>query len=87
MTHQAEWTSPARRDLARLPPRIASVVITYIDERLALNPQRLSKPLEGGLEGLRSARVGDYRVLFRLEPEQRLIVVRVDHRAHAYRPR
>jgi mRNA interferase RelE/StbE len=87
VSHQVEWSSPARRDLARLPPRIAIVVMTYVDERLADNPHRLSKPLQGSLEGYRSARAGDYRVLFRLAHDQRLIIIRVDHRAHAYRPR
>ena len=87
MTHQVEWSSPARRDVARLPARIALVVMTYVDERLADNPLRLSKPLQGSLEGLRSARAGDYRVLFRVAEADRLVVIRVDHRAHAYRPR
>ena len=88
MTYQVAWTSPARRDLTRLPPRIIAVVMTYADERLAENPQRLSKVLQGSLQGLRSARSGDYRVLFRLcEESEQLFIVRVDHRSHAYRPR
>jgi mRNA interferase RelE/StbE len=87
VTYQAAWTSPARRDLARLPPRIATVILTYVDQRLVENPQRLSKPLQGTLEGFRSARSGDYRILFRLDEEdERLFITRVDHRAHAYRP-
>jgi mRNA-degrading endonuclease RelE of RelBE toxin-antitoxin system len=46
----------------------------------------MSKPLRYELEGLRSARRGDYRVLFSLDPESRtLLVVRVAHRADAYR--
>jgi mRNA interferase RelE/StbE len=88
VTYQVAWTSPARRDLTRLPPRIATVVMTYVDERLAENPQRLSKTLQGSLDGLRSARSGDYRVLFRLDEDaEHLFIIRIDHRAHAYRPR
>jgi mRNA interferase RelE/StbE len=84
---QVSWTSPARRDLARLPPRIALVILTYVDERLVTNPRRMSKPLQGALDGYRSARSGDYRVLFRLyEDTNQLVIVRIDHRAHAYRP-
>ena len=86
MTYLVLWTGPARRDLARLPPRIATVVLTFVDQRLAASPLRLSKPLQGPLAGLRSARSGDYRVLFRLEEaEERLYGRRVDHRAHVYR--
>ena len=87
MSYEVAWAAPARRDLGRLPPRIAMVILTYVDERLALNPVRLSKPLRGSLDGLRSARSGDYRILVTVDPDaQRLLVVRVDHRAHAYRP-
>lgn len=87
MSYTVRWTSPAQRDMAGLPPRIAVVILTYVDERLAEQPQRLSKPLRGGLEGLRSARSGDYRVLFRLdEGASTLYIRRVSHRAHAYRP-
>ena len=87
MSYEVVWTGPARRDLARLPPRIALVILTYVEERLAVNPERLSKPLHGTLDGKRSARSGDYRVLVELDVEaQRLILIRVDHRAHVYRP-
>lgn len=88
MTYRVEWTGPARRDMARLPARIASVILTYVDERLAQNPARMSKPLHHELAELRSARNGDYRVVIRLdENEEILFVVRVQHRAHIYRPR
>ncbi|HEX2704316.1 MAG TPA: type II toxin-antitoxin system RelE/ParE family toxin [Candidatus Lustribacter sp.] len=87
MTHSVSWTGPARRDMARLPDRVATAVVVFVDERLAHAPLRLSKPLSGDLADLRSARSGDYRVLFRLlEGLQVIEVVHVDHRAHAYRP-
>lgn len=87
MAYDVRWTGPAQRDMARLPARIAGVVITYVDARLALDPHRLSKPLQGTLEGLRSARSGDYRVLFRIEESTTTMFIRaVDHRSHVYRP-
>jgi len=53
-----------------------------------MNPARLSKPLGGNLEGLRSARRGDYRVLLWIDDEQEtVVVVRVGHRADVYRSR
>ena len=72
--------------MARLPAKVAGAVLTYVDARLALNPARLSKPLSGDLDGLRSARNGDYRVLFELDEDASTIaIIRVDHRAHVYR--
>lgn len=88
MTHRVEWTPPAQRDMARLPTKVAVAVLTYVDERLAADPHRLSKPLSGDLLGLRTARNGDYRVLLRVTEDPAVVwIIRVDHRAHAYRRR
>ena len=88
MSFQVSWTSTAQRDLSRLPPRVVEAILTYAEERLAVNPMRLSKPLRGDYAGLRSARNGDYRVLIRVDEENGSLVIRsVDHRAHAYRRR
>lgn len=88
MRYRIEWSGPAQRDMTRLPQRVAMAVMVYVDERLADNPQRLSKPLAGDLAGSRSARNGDYRILLRIDEEQAIVwIMHVDHRAHAYRPR
>lgn len=72
--------------MARLPAKVAGAILTYVDERLAQNPIRLSKPLTGDLAGLRSARNGDYRVLFEWdESTSTIAVIHVAHRAHVYR--
>ena len=87
MTYRVEWIG-AQRDRARLPNRVAMAVLVYVDERLAQNPRRLRKPLAGELPGIWSARNGDYRVLRRInEDSQTIVILHVDHRAHAYRPR
>jgi len=76
----------AIRSLDRLPPRIAGAVVEFVTRTLPANPERMSKPLRYELEGLRSARRGDYRVLFTLDADTRvLLVVRISHRADAYR--
>ena len=82
-----EVSSAARRQLHQLPDRVATAVVEFITAVLPENPLRLSKPLTGPLAGLRSARRGDYRVLIEVdESDRRVLVVRVAHRAHAYRP-
>lgn len=76
-----------QRDLQRLPPRIAVAVTEYVTGVLPQDPRLLSKALHGDLAGLRSARRGDYRILFEVdEPNRLLVLVRVSHRAHVYRP-
>lgn len=80
-------SSRFKRDLSRLPPRIAAAVIEYVTTALSANPQRMSKSLAGELKGLRSSRRGDYRILFEIDDEAHAIVLlRVGHRAHIYRP-
>jgi mRNA-degrading endonuclease RelE of RelBE toxin-antitoxin system len=81
-----QFSPGALRGLDRLPPRIAPAVVEFITKTLPLNPEQMSKVLRGDLEGLRSARRGDYRVVFRLRIDDRvLLVVRVGHRADVYR--
>lgn len=75
------------RDLARLPPRVAAAIIEFVTAVLPENPPQMTKALTGDLDGYRSARRGDYRVIVRLdEPGCVVILHRVAHRAHVYRP-
>ena len=82
-----EVSSAARRQLRQLPTTVATAIVEFLTTVLPEHPLRLSRPLTGALSGLRSARRGDYRVLIELdESDRRILVVRIAHRAHAYRP-
>lgn len=82
------WPAAARRALTRLPEKVATAVAEFIYGSLAANPHRVGKPLKLTLEGLHSARRGDYRVIYRIDDEQRLVtVIAIEHRSDAYRPR
>jgi mRNA interferase RelE/StbE len=83
---EVQLAPSAIRGLDRLPPKIATAVVEFVTGTLPTNPERMSKPLRGELEGLRSARRGDYRVLFSLNDTTRvLLVVRIAHRVDVYR--
>ena len=74
--------------MARLPAKIALVIMIFVDKRLAVDPYRLTKPLGGELAGKRTARNGDYRILLRIVDQPPTVwIIHVDHRAHAYRGR
>jgi mRNA-degrading endonuclease RelE of RelBE toxin-antitoxin system len=82
------WTAVARRALTRLPEKVAVAVVEFLYGSLAASPHRVGKPLKLGLEGLRSTRRGDYRVIYRIEDERRLVtVIAIEHRSDIYRPR
>jgi mRNA interferase RelE/StbE len=82
------WTAASRRALARLPEKVTSAVIEFLYASLAESPHRVGKPLKLGLEGMHSARRGDYRVIYRIDDEQRLVtILAIEHRSDIYRPR
>lgn len=85
---KVEVTSPALKGFRRLPEKAATAIVEFVTGALADNPRRLSKPLTSELLGLRTARRGDYRVLFTLDVEEHILYVhRIEHRSDVYKPR
>ena len=82
------WTTASRRTLTKLPEKVATAVVEFLYGSLAASPYRVGKPLKLGLEGLHSARRGDYRVIYRIDDQQNQVtVVAIEHRSDVYRPR
>jgi mRNA interferase RelE/StbE len=77
------WTPTAKRALQRLPEKVATAAIEFIYGPLASNPQRVGKALRLNLEGLHSARRGDYRIIYRIDT--RVTITAIEHRADVYR--
>jgi mRNA interferase RelE/StbE len=82
-------TAPAARAIReKLPEAVAFAVIDFITGPLLDNPKRVGAPLRGGVEGIWSARRGTYRVLYRVDEDNReVIVLGVGHRRDINRPR
>ena len=77
------WTPAAKRALARLPEKVAAAAVEFIYGGLAENPHRVGKPLRRELEGMHSARRGDFRIVYRIT--DLVTIVAIDHRADIYR--
>ncbi|MDF1596913.1 MAG: type II toxin-antitoxin system RelE/ParE family toxin [Acidimicrobiia bacterium] len=85
--YEVEITPEGLRHLNRLPTKVRDAALTSIFGPLAQNQQRLEKPLVGELEGLHSARRGDYRIIYEIfEHDQIVLIHRVQHRGDVYRP-
>lgn len=85
---KVEVTGPALKGFRRVPEKAAVAIVEFVTGALADNPYRLSKPLTNELFGLRTARRGDYRVLFTLDVEEHILFVhRIEHRSDVYMPR
>ena len=80
--------SAARTIQHKLPEGVAAAVIEFITGSLLENPHRVGKVLRYELSGIRSVRRGAFRVLYEInDPQRKVVVLRVDHRADVYRPR
>jgi mRNA-degrading endonuclease RelE of RelBE toxin-antitoxin system len=80
-------SAAAKRAIGRdLPEAVAAAVVDFLFGPLAAEPHRVGKPLRLELEGLWSARRGQYRVIYSIHDGQVLVrVVRLSHRADVYR--
>jgi len=86
--YEVEITPAGLRHLDRLPENVRAAALESILGPIAENPQRLGKPLLGELEGLWSARRGDYRIIYEVFEDERIVLIhRVQHRRDVYRPR
>lgn len=85
---EIEWARPARRALVRIPEKAATAAIEFIYGPLAGNPHRFRHPLRFELEGSHSASRGDFRIIYRIDDDQRVVfVLTIEHRADVYRRR
>jgi len=71
-------------DIKRIPNPHKKRLQTAIEQKLSVDPVLHGKPLQFSLSGLRSLRVGDYRVVFQLLPQE-VFVVLIAHRATVYK--
>ncbi len=76
------WTPTAMRALIRLPEKVATAAVEFIYGPVAENPRRVGKALRRELEGLHSARRGDFRIIYRITDV--VTIVAIDHRADIY---
>ena len=77
----------ARRELCKLDALAQSNILKYLRERIATNydPKRFGKSLSYDKYGLWRYRVGNYRILCRIdEEESSVLVVAVGHRKDIY---
>jgi len=77
---------PARRALAeQLPVGIATAALEFIQHVLPTNPYRVGGALSGRYGDKHSAHLGEYRIVYQIDAEERLIRVKsIRRRADVY---
>ncbi|MGE4537872.1 MAG: type II toxin-antitoxin system RelE/ParE family toxin [Desulfovibrio sp.] len=87
MAYRIELTPAAGRDFKKLPGAAAKRLAPRIDA-LAQEPRPAGVLPMTGMHGYYRLRVGDYRIIYKIEDERLVVlVIRVANRREAYRER
>ena len=70
-------------DIPRLSSEWKNKIKRAIEDKLTTRPEVYGKPLRQSLKGYRKLRVGDYRVIFRIEGNTVKIFI-IQHRSVVY---
>lgn len=89
MEYKTVYSKQANRDLARLPIHHSQRIIRKVRFfRTQSNPLEYAKKLKNNPSGTYRFRIGDYRVLFDVDPKNGqlviLVILSVKHRKNAY---
>ena len=77
--------SVVQEDIPRLPKTMKKRIQRAIEERLTLDPIGLGKPLRYSLIGHRRLRVGQYRIVYRIDLQKHAVVISIiQHRKDVY---
>ncbi|MCF0242088.1 MAG: type II toxin-antitoxin system RelE/ParE family toxin [Treponema sp.] len=81
-----EYTKESAKEFKKLDKTVAVRIKKYMDEVAALkDPRSRGKGLVGNLSGYWRYRVGDYRILCRIQDDKLvIIVVEIGHRRNVY---
>ncbi len=71
-------------DLPKIPKNLQARIRKAIELRLSQDPILAGEPLRKSLKGYRKLRVGDYRVIYRIEKADILIFI-IGNRKEVYR--
>ena len=71
-------------DIPKLSKDWRDAIKQAIEEKLTIQPEVFGKPLRFSLKGYRKLRVGDYRVVFRIEKKFVKVLV-IQHRSFVYK--
>jgi len=76
--------SVVRQDIPALSTTARRQIRSAIERKLGSHPIEHGKPLRYSFRGARRLRVGDYRVIYTVEPPDVVVVVKIGHRREVY---
>jgi mRNA interferase RelE/StbE len=83
--YKVEYLESVKEDLKSISKTNKDQIRKAIEKKLAGNPIEFGKPLQYSLKGLRRLRVGDYRIIFQIEEDDKtVLIVKIGHRREVY---
>ena len=83
MKYNLSYHPEIAKDISGLPKNIKARIKKGIENRLLTDPIKYGKPLRRSLQGYRKLRIGDYRVIYRIE-NNIIIILKIGHRKEVY---
>ena len=81
MTYRIEYLqSVVDEDIPKLTKAVRQRIKSTIEQKLTAHPIELGKPLRYSLRSARRLRVGDWRIIYKIEPPDVVVVVKIGHR-------
>ena len=87
MTWKIEWDNRARKELRKLDSSVQKEILSYLRFRImeSNNPRFFGQSLSGNKAGLWRYRVGNYRIICKIEDDTLIVfVIGVGHRKEIY---
>jgi len=83
--YKVKYVDTVKEDLSIISKGHKEQIRKAIEKKMATNPIEFGKPLQYSLKGLRRLRVGDYRIIFKIEEEDKtVLIVKIGHRKEVY---
>jgi len=76
--------SVVREDIPRLSKDARKRVRKAIEQKLSTHPVEFGKPLRYSLKGAMRLRVQDWRVIYRIESHNVVLILKIGHRKEVY---
>lgn len=83
--YEIVYHESVRDDLKKNTKTDVVKIKTAIEKKLMHDPVIFGEPLRSSLVGHRKLRVGNYRIVYRIEPIKKTIVIIIAHRREVYK--
>jgi len=83
MAYSIIYHAEIAKDISGLPKNIKSRIKKAVENRLLIDLIKYGQPLRRSLQGYRKLRVGDYRVIYKIE-KNNIIILKIGHRKDVY---